>query len=169
MHLPRVLHADGAEQRSDYALKIKKNLYGLKQASYNWSELLKEGLLQLGFTQSIVDPCLYFKYDIICAIYVDDTIIQSPDDYKIDQVISGLKELNFELIDEGDVDSFLGIKIDTADDDTIIMSQPALIEKIIHALGLEKTLSSTKLQLLVHPYRRVKHLKHSMKIGATDP
>ena len=73
-HLPRDFHVDDATHRSDYVLKLEKILYGLKQASYNWSELLKSGLIQLGFTQSKVDPCLYFKDDVICAIYIDDTI-----------------------------------------------------------------------------------------------
>ena len=80
-------------------------MYGLKQAIYNWSELLKSGLIQLGFTKSKVGPCLYFKDEDICAIYIDDTIFYSPDDSKIDQKISELKALNFDLIDEGEVDS----------------------------------------------------------------
>ena len=84
-----------------------------------------------------MDPCLYFKVDFICAIYVDDTICWSPDDSKIDNTISELKELNFDLTNEGSVDSFLGINIDTTDDSTITMNQPALIETIIKTLGLE--------------------------------
>ena len=77
--------------------------------------------------KSIVDPCLYFKDNLICDIYVNDTIFWSPSDSKIDQIISGLKGLNFEFTDEGDVDSFLGIKIDTTDDDTVTMLQSSLI------------------------------------------
>ena len=84
MHIPRGFHVDGAKKRSDYVLKLKKNLYGLKQASFNWSQLLKAGLLKLGFKQSKVDPCLYLKEDVICAIYVDDTIFWSPGDANID-------------------------------------------------------------------------------------
>ena len=137
MHLPRGFHVDDAKHRSDYVLKLKKNLYGLKQASYNWSELLKAGLTKLDFKQSKVDPCLYFKDDVICAIYVDGTIFWSPDDTKIDQTISELKALDFDLTDEGVVDSFLGIKIDTKEDGTIAMSQPALTDTIIETLGLE--------------------------------
>ena len=45
MHIPRGFHVDGAKNRADYVLKLKKNLYGLKQASYSWNELLKAGLL----------------------------------------------------------------------------------------------------------------------------
>ena len=69
--------------------------------------------------------------------YVDDTIFWSPNEIKIDEIIGELKALNFDLTDEGEVDSFLGIKIDTEDDGTITMSQPALIETIIKSLGLE--------------------------------
>ena len=74
MHLPRGFHVDDAKLRSNYTLKLKKNIYSLEQSSYNWSELLKAGLMKLNFTWNKVDPCLYFKDNFICAIYVDDTI-----------------------------------------------------------------------------------------------
>ena len=69
--------------------------------------MLKAGLEQLGFKPSKVDQCLYIKKDIVCAVYVDDTIFWSPDDSKIESTISELKALNFELTDKGEVDSFL--------------------------------------------------------------
>ena len=126
MHLPRSFHVDDARNRSDYVLNLKKNLYGLKQASYNGNELLKAGLMQLAFKQSKADTCMYFKDNVICAINVDDTICWPPDYYKIDQTISELEDSNFDLIDERVVDSFLGVKIDTAEDGTIAMTQSAL-------------------------------------------
>ena len=49
MYISKSFHTDGAKNRADYVLKLKKNLYGLKQATYNWSELLKVGLLKLSF------------------------------------------------------------------------------------------------------------------------
>ena len=96
MNIPAGYHVGDNTTGDKYVLKLKKNLYGLKQASYNWSELLKAGLLQLGFKQSEVDPCLYFKQDVICAIYVDDIIFWSPTESNIDSTISELKELNFD-------------------------------------------------------------------------
>ena len=95
--------------------------------------MLKAGLLKLNFIQSKADPCLFYKNNIVCAIYVDDTIFWSPDESIIDTTISELKSLNFDLTDEGDVDSFLGVKIDTDEDGAIIKS-----------LGLDK--QSTKHQ-----------------------
>ena len=59
MHLPAGFDVDG--DRSNIALKLKKKLYGLKQESFNWSKMLNSGLLELCYTPSKVDPCLYYK------------------------------------------------------------------------------------------------------------
>ena len=135
MHLPAGFDVDG--DISKYLLKLEKNLYGLKQASFNWSEMLKSGLIGIGFTPSKVDACVYYKDNIICAVYVDDTVFWSPDESKIDKVISDLKTLKFELTDEGEVDSFLGIKIDKDKEGNVTMTQRGLIDTIIKAVGLE--------------------------------
>jgi hypothetical protein len=41
-----------------YILKLCKNLYGLKQASFNWYKKLCDGLKDQGFNASAVDQCL---------------------------------------------------------------------------------------------------------------
>ena len=55
---------------------------------------------------------------------MDDTIFWSPGDSKTDQSVGEIRKQDFELIDDEEVESFLGIKIDTIYDNTIIMSQP---------------------------------------------
>ena len=70
-------------------------------------------------------------------MYVDDTIFWSPDDSKIESTISELKALNFDLTDEGEVDSFLGVKMEKDKDGNITMTQRGLIDTIIKAVGLE--------------------------------
>ena len=102
-----------------------------------WSELIKVGLLKLNFTQSKDDICLHFNNNVICGIYVDDTICWSHDDFKINETIVEIKDLNFDLTYEGVVESFLGIKIDTIEDSTIAMTQTALTRTIIYTLDLE--------------------------------
>ena len=66
---------------------------------------------------------------------MDDTICWSPDGTKIDQIISEIKVLDVDLTNEGVIDSFLGIKVDTAEDRTINMTQPTLPQTIIDTLG----------------------------------
>ncbi|GFH58525.1 hypothetical protein CTEN210_15001 [Chaetoceros tenuissimus] len=118
-------------------LKLKKNLYGLKQASHNWHNLLKAGLIKLGFRQSDYEPCLFLKDGIICVVYVDDTLFFAKDDKIIDNHISKLKKLGFDLTEEGDVTAFLGVEISKDENGVITMTQTGLIDNILALLGLK--------------------------------
>ena len=139
MELPRAfVPEDDPENKRAYVLKLKKNLYGLKQASFNWFDKLKTGLVDRGFKPSQIDPCLYFKKGMIVLTYVDDCIIVGTEMKKIDSFVESMKngKENFDLTDEGDIDKFLGIEIDHLDEKRFEMKQPYLIERICHTLGL---------------------------------
>ena len=71
---------DTSTSRSTKVLKILQNIYGLKQAAFHWNELLTAGSIKLGFKQSQQDPCLFLNKDIICMLYIDDSIFLSPKD-----------------------------------------------------------------------------------------
>ena len=117
---------------------LKSSLYGLKQASLNWYEKLREGLLSRGFKSSVIDPCLYIKDGMLLLTYVDDCIIASPSMDRIDHFVHSMKTgpENFVLTDEGDVDKFLGIEITKHEGSSFELSQPYLIERILRLLGL---------------------------------
>lgn len=72
------------DTNKQYALKLKLNIYGLKQAAYNWNELLSGGLIKLGFQQCDTDPCLFLNKQIIFMIYIDDTIFFAYTNYIIE-------------------------------------------------------------------------------------
>ena len=68
MQLPIGFQVDGqTEEDSDkhYVLKLNKNLYGLKQGSFNWYEKLKTSLVDRDFKPSDIDPCLYTGHGMI--------------------------------------------------------------------------------------------------------
>ena len=155
----------GDKPKGDYCLQLIKNCYGLKQAAFNWNNLLKSGLLSLGFKQSEHDQCLYIKDDVICVIYVDDTLFFSKDPSKVDKVISNLQKLNFELTDEGDVDAFLGIKVEQQQDGTITMTQPDLVNRVITALGLDNQSKQHKVPAISPPLHAHKHGAEREKHG----
>ena len=69
----------GPKSGSNKVLKLLKSLYGLWQAPCTFFEKLCEGLLECGYTQSEINPCLFMKPDIICVCYVDDTIFAGAD------------------------------------------------------------------------------------------
>ena len=124
--------------KSRYLLKLKKNLYGLKQASHNWYQHLKEGLMKRGLTPSAIDSCLYLKKGLAVLTYVDDCILVSTSQDTLDNFVKSLVEgeEKFILTDEGDIDKFLGIEIQHYDDGSFELSQPHLIQRIVSEIGL---------------------------------
>ena len=60
-------------------VKLKKSLYGLRQAPRIWNALLTQWLVDYGFKQSEFDPCLFVYSSnaivILLLIWVDDYVI----------------------------------------------------------------------------------------------
>jgi hypothetical protein len=129
-------HKDPRHNDTSHYLRLKKNLYGCKQAARNWFKLLAEGLNREGFTQSKTDSCLFLRSDCIIVVYVDDCLFFSPSVTVIDKVILSLSK-TFKLKDDGDVSAFLGVQI-AKDSKTksISLTQPSLIEQIIRDVGI---------------------------------
>jgi len=59
MKLPRGIDLGPKISRLSHVLKPIKNVYGLKQAEHVWNRHLHKGLLQLNFSQSTYDPCIF--------------------------------------------------------------------------------------------------------------
>jgi hypothetical protein len=138
----------GRKDGIDMVLRLIKSLYGLKQAPKSFFDKLREGLIERGFTQSTLDPCLFMKKDMICVVYVDDTILTGPDAQAIEKVIKslGIKKDDqmhtFELRDEGEVGDFLGIRIEKVGSNSFQLSQTGLINKVLKASGMEDSNSA---------------------------
>ena len=122
--------------RKTHCLRLKKNLYGQRQASKVWVDFLHQGLIKIGFKQSKIDECVYYRGNTIFLCYVDDTILISPDDSDIDKTIAQLRDLKYDLSDEGEIDDFLGVKVEYQEDGAIKLSQPQLIDQILNDLRL---------------------------------
>ncbi len=139
MELPTGIVVSGkADESWVYVLKLKKSLYGLKQASLNWFEKLKQGLVDKGCTPSKINPCLYLKENMVLLTYINYCIIISPSKASINRLILSMQsgpEI-FKLTDEGDVNKFLGIEIMRLDGNSFELSQPFLIDCILNFLGL---------------------------------
>ena len=131
-------------------LKLNNSLYGLKQAPKTFYEKLRDGLLERGFKQSMLDPCLFMKKDMICLIYVDDTIITGPDEQAIENLIKSLgvteeeQVHTFQLRDEGEVGAFLGIQIERNKNDTFHLTQLGLTNKVLATAGMENSKATVK-------------------------
>ena len=125
-------------------LKLNKNLYGSKQAGKVWFNFLKKGLGQRGFKQSKADECVFYKGTVNFMVYMDDAILMGPDVDKIQKVIESLKE-DYNLTDEGDLNEYLGIKVEKTSSGGLKLTQPTLIERILKAVGMtDKTKSKVR-------------------------
>ena len=60
MEIPIGMEVPGSEGNNNfYVLRLRKSLYGLKQASANWYFMLKKGLEIRGFKESVADPYVF--------------------------------------------------------------------------------------------------------------
>jgi hypothetical protein len=156
MELPYGFHV---EPQGDWVLKLKRNVYGLKDAGRTWHLHLKKGLTDRGFTASLVDPCVFYKGDLILIIYVDDMICMCPTDAPIDEFLTGMQAGGFTLTDQGDVNEYLGIKVAKEDDDsTMHLTQPHLIDKILKSAGLKDTskMHATPAAIILNKFKESK-------------
>ena len=122
--------------KQKFKMKLIHNLYGLKDAGATWFNHLKQGLLDQNFKQSDVNPCLFYKKDLILITYVDDCILISPHAHLLDKWVIDMKK-DYTLEDEGDINAYLGINITRPTSKTFKMNQPALIKCIIDSLNLK--------------------------------
>ena len=119
-------------------LKLKKALYGTKQASKLWQDTLVRHLTKsMGFKQLSYDPCLFIKHDashgdMIVGVYVDDVIVahNSPELLSwFKREFTGPNGFNSKHI--GKLSWFLGMAVDQHTDHAITVHQTKYIEKLL--------------------------------------
>ena len=135
---PDELKYDGKrnKRKSPFVLKLLKNVYGQKQAGRVWNKHLHKGLIQLGFQQSAIDECVYYRGNLIYLCYVDDSIATAPTKEEVNEFLDELKQ-KFDMTDEGDLNDFIGVNITRHEDGKIELSQPHLIEQILRDLNFQ--------------------------------
>lgn len=97
----------------DYVCRLRRSLYGLRQAPRQWYKRLFNVLLQQGFRLSPADSSLFVytkdKNIVFLLVYVDDIIITGDNINVVQHIIKAL-QLKFMLKDLGQLDYFLGME-----------------------------------------------------------
>lgn len=94
--------------------KLKRSLYGLKQASRQWNCELTTQLTNYGFKQSMHDHCLFILNTASCflvlLVYVDDILLTGDSETKIKKVKQFL-DCKFTIKDLEHAKYFLGLEM----------------------------------------------------------
>ena len=95
--------------------RLKKSLYGLKQALRQWYKKFDSFMVEHGYDRTASDNCVFVKKFsdgevIIFLLYVDNMLIVGRDTSKIDKLKKELSK-SFEMKDLGSTSQILGINI----------------------------------------------------------
>jgi hypothetical protein len=120
------------EDKEYMGLRLKKSIYGLKQASIQWYLKFDEVVKKCGFVKNQVDNCIYIKIKgsmfIVLVLYVDDILLASSDKNLLYET-KGFLSSNFD-VDLGAASYVLGIEIYRDRTKGVLdLSQKAYIEK----------------------------------------
>ena len=100
--------------KSNQVCKLKKSLYGLKQASRKWYEKLTFVLLHHHYVQASSDHSLFIKKTdqsiTVLLVYVDDIILAGDSLSESHHIKTVLDDL-FKIKDLGQLKYFLGIEV----------------------------------------------------------
>lgn len=125
-------------------IKLKHTLYGTKQAGRRWNIKLNSSLVQrIGFTQSTLDPCLYYRRDTrgvsILIIHVDDGLLASTTSAMNIEVLDLLKE-EYELHDCGVPERFLGMDVSyDQKEQRLALTSESYVNTLAERFNLEDT------------------------------
>ncbi|CAA7015607.1 unnamed protein product [Microthlaspi erraticum] len=94
--------------------RLRKSLYGLKQASRQWYKRISSVLMGANYVQSPADNTLFVRVTlvsfVVVLVYVDDLLIAGNNDDAVDW-LKGLLRSEFLIKDLGPARFFLGLEI----------------------------------------------------------
>ncbi|GKB15276.1 retrovirus-related pol polyprotein from transposon TNT 1-94 [Tanacetum coccineum] len=102
----------------NHVFRLKKALYGLRQAPRAWYDLLSKFLLRQKFVKGVVDPTLFTEKEgndlILVQIYVDDIIFASANAIFCDKFSKLMsKRIKMSMMEQ--ISVFLGLQISQID------------------------------------------------------
>jgi transposase InsO family protein len=125
--------------------KLKRAIYGLKQAAREWSFKFGREMVDLGFTRTHSDGCVYIRRrhhphhsDYVTA-FVDDLTLLAKGNGSMDRLKADLKS-KFDLKDLGIPRLIIGIQIDhNPTSGTMTLSQSNYTQKILTRFSMDNS------------------------------
>ncbi|KAM6566372.1 hypothetical protein CsatA_025500 [Cannabis sativa] len=121
--------------------KLKRSIYGLKQASRQWYLKFDKVVTSFGFVENKFDQCIYMKISgsryIFLVLYVDDILLASSDLSLLNETKNFLSS-NFDMKDLGEASYVLGIEIHRDRNRKVLgLSQEAYINRVLKRFNMD--------------------------------
>ena len=122
--------------------RLKKSIYGLKQASRQWYLKFHSVVASYGFVENKVDKCIYCKVSgrkfIFLILYVDDILLASSDLGLLHETKRMLSN-NFDMKDLGEASFVLGIEIHRNRSCRLLgLSQRTYVDHILERFNMQQ-------------------------------
>lgn len=137
MEQPEAFIKKGTENK---VCKLRKAIYGLKQAARCWNVKVDAWIIKYGFKRSKYDPCVYIKRNgnnvVAIALYVDDFYIFGNTEKEIDAVKRHV-EIGFKIKDLGEAKECLGMQItQSVKPREILLNQTSFAKRVLDRYGM---------------------------------
>jgi hypothetical protein len=117
---------------------------------------MTDKLRDIGFQQSQVDECVFYRDDVIFIVYVDDGLFFGSRDDTLTLIIRQLKDAGLNIEDQGHPADYVGVNIRSNRDGTYEFTQRALIDAIIDDVNVGNSYTKpvpAKVSLQLHAFR----------------
>ena len=129
---------EGFSDGTGRVCRLRKGLYGLKQASRQWNKKFTDFLRAQGLKPTDADPCIFASeegaHKLILCLYVDDGLICCKSEKRMAALVRSLKK-EFDVTTQP-VSCFVGMEV-VQEKDTVAVHQEGYIRKMLHKFGME--------------------------------
>ncbi|PNX74252.1 retrotransposon-related protein [Trifolium pratense] len=127
----------------NHVYKLKRALYGLKEAPRAWYERFTEFLVKNGYRKGGNDKTLFVKEEgrklMIAQMYVDDIVFGGMSDQMVQHFVQQMYS-EFEMSLVGELTFFLGLQVNQMED-SIFISQSKYSKNIVKKFGMESLIA----------------------------
>lgn len=141
MEIPACSNMPNCENK---VLKLNRAIYGLKQSARAWYQRVEVCLLELGYTKSQYEPCLFMicnkNVRVYIALFVDDFFVFYNSKEICDKLIYELKA-KFNIKNLGQMKHCLGLNV-TVKEKSVTIDQKDFVDIILKRFNMVKCKSS---------------------------
>ncbi len=118
--------------------RLKKTIYGLRQAGRNWNSMITEFMESVGFVKSLADQCLFIKRDgdsiSYVTIWVDDIIVCGSNKRQVCEFKEAINS-KFKITECKLLEWFLGMHVEQSRYQ-VSVDQTTYIKSILRKFGM---------------------------------